>query len=313
MKPNSGFVKEVLNSKEFQFWMPKTRTCIELTIFASLGIATFLSAGLGCIATLATIHKVDSTAGYFFRVFTLSLLFLIIYLAIFGFGQTRVITFDAETLEIESARDRLIKCNWTDILEVKPIARRGFELITAQGSIKVWWSPFLTQNAHNSLFILNVFRAMTEGKDSQSLIQYKVPVELVEGGSFIYEYKAQKLFLAIYFALLCLLMVFSVYDLAHKKDVLLATIRLILFSMMLCLHGITEWSKIDRSHGVSLKIVGGQIIVNSNGKTTTYQLQRLKEFNEPNLRPTLFEGSEKYGTAESSIEIDRRFLVTSSA
>jgi hypothetical protein len=286
----SDQVKEILDSKEFRAWLPEKRCYLELPRIAHFWAATFLSLGLGCAFTIL-LSTVILMIGYF---------------AYAGYGETRILLADRETLEICTMNERFLHCRWEDILEVRKIKSGGYEVVSCDGSAKVWWSPLPIAKPH-SIFFREVLRAMAEGVSASKLRSYRVPTELETGNKYIYKFKSNHRYLHLMLFGGFVLIPGTLYKIGHHASGNQYWPSIVILAGFLLLHFLSSLTSFSKS-GDTVEVSEEEIIVTSKKKSIAFAFNRLESFLIPSLEPVPFQGAEIFGTKEKSVIIDRRFL-----
>ena len=147
------------------------------------------------------------------------------------------------------------------------------------------------------------------GDGGKSLKKYKIPEELEEGYSYEYRYKGHVVLLSLLTGLFIFMAFASIYDLIRHRDVFMACVRLFLVPMVILASWTPEQARMNRAKGVKLSVHKGEITVDSPGGTKQIVLSKIHSFQRPSLKPTIFDGAERYGVEGNSELIDRRFLV----
>ena len=300
----SAQVREVLDSKEFRTWLPEKRAYIELPRITHFWTSAFLSLGLGSVFTLVFIREYQ---WYFLSIILSTTLLMIAYAVKMGYGETRILLADKEIVEICTMKEKFIKCRWEDILEVRKIKSGGFEIITADGIAKVWWSPIPIGKAY-SIFFLQVFMAMAGGICTSKLGKYKLPIELEVGQRYVYNFKTNKKYLYMTLMAGFLMAPGTLYKIGHHVAGDQYWVVIAFPAMFLCLHLLETYVTATSKSGDVVEVNNAEIIVRSKRRAETYEFKKLNSSLMPSLEPVPFEGGETFGNDWKSVQVDRRFL-----
>ena len=303
----SAHVKEVLDSKEFRTWLPEKRFYLDLPKTTHFSSSAFLSLGLGSVFTLAFVREFH---WYLVSIILSSTLFMIVYLMLVGYGETRILLADKEMLEICTMKEKFIKCRWEDILEVRKIKSGGFEILTSDGKAEIWWSP-IPVGTNYSTFFREVFRAMASGISLSKLGKFRLPVELENGQTYIYKYKLGPrtkrsmylLPLALYSGSSSL---FSLV-VSHER-VADSWMRIVVCGLITILYCLDRFVSFTSQPGDTIQVADTQLVVTTKKGTETYVNQKIESSLEPSLAPIAFEKAERFGNQRRSLVVDRRFL-----
>lgn len=307
----SAFVSEVLNSEEFKTWAPKEREYLELTKVANLLLGFVFSAGIASLCVLFTSWRIADPGSLALRIGGLTVFLLMVYIAIVGFGKTRIIRFDREHLEIGSTEEILLKCPWSEILEVRFLRNSGFEVISAKGTAQIWWPTLSLETNPYSTFLRQVLIAMSRGPQHSLLTKYKVPVDLAEGETYEYRLGAKNLIspFSMIFGLCFALIPLNLYSMYKHQDLPMGILRLVPVALLLAVAFIAEATKRNLTNKTKIRIHDQTVEVESPKGVSKFPLQKVGDDLKPSMAPIAFTGAEYYGTEEKSIQIDRRFLV----
>ena len=303
----SAQVREVLDSKEFRTWLPDRGGFIEVMAIMNASIATIFSAGLASLFLMFTGNMSSNGITQIIRIFILTLLFMIIYVGIAGFGHSREVRFNKDELEIKSSKEVLLRCRWDDIVAVNRIGFFATEIVSVTGKATIWWSPFSRFTKGYPQFLNAALLAMISGVEASRFTKFKLPPELQNGSEFEYRLPSPIIYFAM-FALLFVTLTGRIYDIFHGRDVFMGSVTIFVTVIVGCTFWSTEGTKRRRMVGVKIRVQNETIVVETSHGTHEYLLDKLKGHLEPNLRPTAFQGAEAFGSSEKSILINRRFL-----
>ena len=303
----SANVKEVLDSKEFRIWLPDHGGYIEVAAIMNAGIALVFSAGLASLFLMFTGNMSSNGITQIIRIFMLTLLLMIIYVGIAGFGHAREVRFNKDELEIKSSKEVLLCGRWEDIVEVNRVGLFATKIVSRTERATIWWSPFSSFTKGYPQFLNAASLAMATGVESSRFSKFDLPPELRNGSEYEYRLPSVIPYYSM-FALVCLTIGTRIIDIVHGKDAFMGFMTIFTTTLVGCSFWSTEGTKRKRMTGVKIRVQNETIQVETRHGTHEYSLEKLKGHLEPNLKPVAFQSAEWFGTNGKSILIDRRFL-----
>lgn len=149
---------------------------------------------------------------------------------------------------------------------------------------------------------------MSDGSFRSNLWKFKLPAELEVG--MCYEYRvrfSQWIFMLP--TVFVLEVAFRVYQAATGLSVTTNNLNFLVLLMAVVIYLPVELSKRKRVKNFNMTVEEERLVVKTGQVSAEYAFTRIGGGYVPSLSPTIFESSERFGSSERSIVIDRRFLV----
>lgn len=305
----SDFVKQVLESDGFRYWLPANRQYVDVDSDGQAIMLAIIICGFSLIFGVAFPFG-QSNLWIVIKVSIALVVLIAFLLRTWSHGGARSVRFSKDHFEIRTSTTTLFEGEWADILNVQRIKPNEYQLKTLRGDFSLIWPIFVTNRDGYAHFLRSVLQAMAKGADSGDFRAYQVPIELENGKSYRYEFKPNKEY---WLCLIGLILIPILGAICIAKSVNKHDWFEVLTSVLMMAHWPLYWKRVQiirtEINKVTITVDNDLIHVHKSSGITTVSNRHSKGNLTPNTAPFPFIKSEVFGVGLETTKIDRRFLV----